>query len=279
MENEYFLGIYEKAFPKQYHWERRFKTARDIGFDFIEFSIDESDERLARLDWDATTCQDFLAIKNTYDVCVPTMCLSGLRKFPLGASDPSIRSMGLDTLLTAIRLASRLGLSVVQVAGYDVYNEESTETTRENFKHHIEIALTEAQKLKIVLAIENMETRATDSLTKVMEYINYFDSPFLQIYVDIGNLIAMGNDLASQLRIAQGHIAAFHIKDVMPKICRDIPFGQGIVDFDQVFAEIKHIGFKGLLLLEMWANSHSDPIEEMAKAYSFITSKIQLARP
>jgi L-ribulose-5-phosphate 3-epimerase UlaE len=65
----------------------------------------------------------------------------------------------------------------------------------------------------------------------------------------------------------------------MPKICRDIPFGQGIVDFDQVFAEIKHIGFKGLLLLEMWANSHSDPIEEMAKAYSFITSKIQLARP
>ena len=45
------LGIYEKALPKDIDWVERIKLVKECGYDFVEISIDETDERLARLDW------------------------------------------------------------------------------------------------------------------------------------------------------------------------------------------------------------------------------------
>ena len=45
------IGIYEKATPKHFNWLERLNFAKELGFDFVELSIDESDERLARLEW------------------------------------------------------------------------------------------------------------------------------------------------------------------------------------------------------------------------------------
>ena len=43
-------GIYEKAFSPDVSWRERLMRAKELGFDFVEISIDETDERLARLD-------------------------------------------------------------------------------------------------------------------------------------------------------------------------------------------------------------------------------------
>ena len=45
------LGIYEKALPAGECWLERLQLAKQLGFDFVEMSVDETDERLARLDW------------------------------------------------------------------------------------------------------------------------------------------------------------------------------------------------------------------------------------
>ena len=45
------IGIYEKATPTHFTWLERLNFAKELGFDFVEMSIDERDERLARLDW------------------------------------------------------------------------------------------------------------------------------------------------------------------------------------------------------------------------------------
>ena len=45
------LGIYEKALPKDISWFERLTLAKELGFDFVEMSVDETDERIARLDW------------------------------------------------------------------------------------------------------------------------------------------------------------------------------------------------------------------------------------
>lgn len=44
------IGIYEKATPTHFTWLERLNFAKELGFDFVEMSIDERDERLARLD-------------------------------------------------------------------------------------------------------------------------------------------------------------------------------------------------------------------------------------
>ena len=48
------VGLYEKALPPELSWEERLAAAGEAGYDFIDISIDESDERLARLDWSAS---------------------------------------------------------------------------------------------------------------------------------------------------------------------------------------------------------------------------------
>ena len=50
-QKKFRLGIYEKAMPASLDWEARLQKAKEAGFDFVEISIDESDERRARLDW------------------------------------------------------------------------------------------------------------------------------------------------------------------------------------------------------------------------------------
>ena len=42
------IGIYEKALPKDLSWAQRFAAARDAGYDFLEMSVDETPERMAR---------------------------------------------------------------------------------------------------------------------------------------------------------------------------------------------------------------------------------------
>ena len=45
------IGLYEKALPATLDWEQRLTIAQQAGFDFLEISIDETEHRLARLDW------------------------------------------------------------------------------------------------------------------------------------------------------------------------------------------------------------------------------------
>ena len=48
MAKAYTLGLYEKAMPKDLSWKEKMLAAKGAGFDFIEISIDETDEKLAR---------------------------------------------------------------------------------------------------------------------------------------------------------------------------------------------------------------------------------------
>ena len=42
------LGIYEKALPAGECWLERLQLAKTLGFDFVEMSVDETDDRLSR---------------------------------------------------------------------------------------------------------------------------------------------------------------------------------------------------------------------------------------
>lgn len=43
MFHGHLLGLYEKALPAEWSWERRLSAARELGFDYMEISIDETD--------------------------------------------------------------------------------------------------------------------------------------------------------------------------------------------------------------------------------------------
>ena len=86
------LGIYEKALPQDLTWKEKFNLIHELGFNFLEFSIDESDERLARLDWTREQRADFRNAMWETNSRINTLMLSGHRRYPLGSADPAIRA-------------------------------------------------------------------------------------------------------------------------------------------------------------------------------------------
>ena len=97
-------------------------------------SLDETDARLARLDWSPEQRLALVKAVAETGVRVPSMCLSAHRRFPLGSEDDAVRHQGLEIMRKAIRPAQDVGIRVIQLAGYDVYYQQANDETRRRFR-------------------------------------------------------------------------------------------------------------------------------------------------
>ncbi len=274
------IGLYEKALPDSLDWEERLISVRDTGYSFMEISIDKTDERIERLKWDSTKKKKLREITEKIGIPLLTMCLSGNRRFPIGSSFPDIQKKGMELITDAIYFASQMGIRIVQIAGYDVVaGEKSTDLSKETFCINLKKSVKLAASLGVMLALENINNEFSDSLDKIMRYIKDINSPWLQIYPDIGNLTAMKQDVAKQLQSYPNHIAAIHVKDTQTGIVRNIPFGEGIVNFISAFKVLKNINFYGPLTIEMWSNGKSveDSLSSAEHANKWVLEKMRLS--
>ena len=167
-ENRYRLGLYEKSMPNSLNWKQKLEIAKKSGFDFVELSIDETDEKLDRLNMTAQERVNLAAVMSEAGIRFETMCLSGHRKYPLGSPDDATRARGLQIMEKAIILARDLGIRMIQIAGYDVYYEDSTEQTRALFAGSLQKSVQLAAKYGVLLAFETMETFFQNTFKKAI---------------------------------------------------------------------------------------------------------------
>lgn len=275
------FGLYEKALPVEMNWNKRLETASLLGFDFIEISIDEKNERIERLDWNAKDLKAFNEIIKNSDLWINSMCLSAHRRYPFGSSDLKKRKKAREIMKKAIVFAKETGISIIQLAGYDVYYEESTDDSKKWFYEGLESSCKIAEKYGIILAMEIMDTPFLNSITKNKYYEDKLNSPNYKVYPDIGNLSAWGNDIEKELEIGGDSIVAVHLKETLA-VTKDFPgqfkcveFGKGCVDFVTAFKKLEQIAFTGPYLMEMWTDSEKDDIEEIKKSKKLIESKFE----
>lgn len=279
MEN--LFGIYEKALPKNVDWRSRLELAKNFGFDFVEISIDESDERLKRLYWSREEKFNLAKSIQETGVKILTMCFSGHRRYPLGSHDEEIRNKALELMEKAIEFASDTGIRVIQLAGYDVYYEESDEQTKQLFLKGLKESVRMAAKRQVMLAMEIMDTSFLNSITKYMYYDEILGSPWFTVYPDLGNLSAWGNDVEAELEKGFKKIVAVHIKDTLAVTesfegkFKEVQFGEGCVDFVKAFKKLKSLGYKGPFLIEMWSEKAADPAAEIKKAKQWVEEKLR----
>lgn len=264
------LGIYEKALPYNLSWPERLETARQLGCEHVELSVDETDERIARLDWGPQERAALRQAMRDTGIPIKSMCVSAHRRFALGSADARTRQVGLDILKKAIDFAVDTGLRLVMVAGTDVYYEDSSEESRARFVDGLACGLEWAGAAGVMLALENWDVPLYGSLHTMVELVRRFHSPWLQLYVDIGNLAFMGYDVVSELETAKGHIAAMHVKDAKPCQLRHVPLGKGAVPFVPAFAKLAEIGFHGPMVLEMWTENDANAVQAVAEACALI---------
>ncbi len=272
------FGIYEKAVRPQ-SFEDMFRDARKAGYQSFELSIDASNGRLKRLFWGKKEAAEVWQAALRQDMKILTMCLSGHKRFPLGSSDPEITSAGMKIMEKALELGGRLGISIIQLSGFDVYDqEERTEETRKRYVDNVFRASRMAERACVMLAIEPVEGNLL-AVRDTMEVVRKIDSHCLQIYPDVANINSLGINPIQELPCGKGHIAAVHMRDSLPGIYdATIPFGSGYLDFDGVFRKLDEIGFCGPLVVEMWNTERTEYMEWIRQAREYMETHIRKVR-
>ncbi len=276
------IGIYEKALPNSFTWEEKFRAAKKAGFDYMELSIDESDERLARLDWTDEDIETLRSVMRFTGISFPTMCLSGHRKYPFGSKDPATRKKAMEIMEKTINLSVKLGIRCIQLATYDVYYEDSDEETKKLFLEGMKEAVAMASRAGVILATEIMDTQFVGTIVRALHYLKEIPSPYFKIYPDMGNLSNFSNDVTGEFEIGIPETVAIHVKETKPGVFKEVPFGEGEVKFTEIFTKLKDLNYQGMFLIEMWAdNSSSQSVEQatekISDAYKFVTKKMQEA--
>ena len=258
MDRMYKIGLYEKAMPKDIAWKEKSQVAKSAGYDYIEISIDETDEKLARLDWSDAQIRDVISVAYGESMSFGSICLSGQRRYALGDKD---ETKSLEILEKAIRFARIAGIPVIQMAGYDTYYAQSTEETEKRFRKNLALGTAVAAKEGIILAFETMETPFMDTMEKAMRRILPIASPYLGVYPDIGNLnnaaLLYKSDILADMEKGKGHIVAAHIKETMPGKYREVPFGTGVVDFERILKKLWQLGVRRYVT-ELWYTGNDD---------------------
>lgn len=277
---KYILGLYEKSMPNTLSWKEKLLCAKECGYDYIEISIDETDEKLSRLDMSKEERKELLDIMFECDIPISSMCLSGHRKYPLGSLNKETRDKGMEIMRKAIDLACDLGIRIIQLAGYDVYYEEGNEETKKYFENNLRKSVEMAAQKGVILAFETMETEFMNTVEKAMEYVKLIDSPYLKVYPDCGNVtnaaLKYGTEAVDDFILGKGHIAAVHLKETIPGKFREIPFGTGHVNFEEIIAVSLDLGVRRFTT-EFWYVNNDDWKDVIKYNRKFIDEKFSSA--
>ena len=271
------VGLYEKALPDAMSWKKRLMTALKAGYQFVEMSIDETDHRIRQLYWDAGQKKTLVKVVQDSEVKIESMCLSGHRRFSFGSRERSNREKAQDMMKRAIDMSCELGIKTIQIAGYDVYYEESNEVTRKRYVEGLEWAAELAERHCIMLGIENVERPEIDCIKGALKYVELVNSPWLQLYPDFGNSAANGYNVTEDIAAGTGHLVGMHIKDTKPGVHRNVGFGEGIVPFIEAFKMFNRIQYHGPFVIEMWNQDDPDAEKVVRQALTWVQEKMRSA--
>jgi len=146
--------------------------------------------------------------------------------------------------------------SVLHVARPDPKGSfmENYRSTQETIKQ----AIPHAEKKRIHILIENVwNTFLIEPLT-MARYIDELDSPYVQAYFDVGNVVRWGWP-QHWIEVLGKRIIKIHVKEYNLKVAMsegmskgfDFPIGQGSIEWDRVCGELKKIDYRGWATAEV----------------------------
>ncbi len=223
----------------------KFRLARKCGFEGIE----------------AYPMDDLEAAKRLGDaareagVPIHSICYGGW-KYPLSDPNPENVEKGLRELENALRTAKATGADTVLLVPAVV-----TETVgyREAWERsHAEIAkvLPQAEELGIVIAVENVWNKFLLSPLEFARYVDEFQSPWLQAYFDVGNVILFGFS-QDWIRTLGKRIRKIHLKDFRRQGYEWVNLREGDVNWQEVRRALVEIGYEGYLTPELSAGDET----------------------
>ncbi|WP_312501550.1 L-ribulose-5-phosphate 3-epimerase [Lacrimispora sp.] len=254
----YRLGLYEKSMPGELPFEEKFKAAKETGYDFIEMSIDETEEKISRLDFSDARILMLQSLSLDIGIRFESICFSAQRKFPLGSLLDGAADAAVELFKKCVDFAVKMGIRIIQAQGYDCfYGETSSAETREKFLDNLKLCMEYASAHGVMVGFETMENEFMNTVEKAMYFVNQAKMPYLSVYPDVGNIWNGADDIYQDLECGRSHICSVHLKETLPGRFREIPYGEGQVDFEKVIQTTRQLGIHRYVA-EFWYTDEAD---------------------
>lgn len=188
---------------------------------------------------------------------------------------PEERSRRIDFLKRCVDLAAALTSDAVSFwAGQlkeDLPREEALQRLAAGCREVIDYAAAKQVKL----AFEPEPGMLIETLADFKELLALVDHPCFGLTVDIGHLQCMGElPISAHLLPWRDRIFNIHIEDMRQGVHDHLRFGEGEIDFADVFAGLRQIDYQGGLHVELSRHSHMAP-EALRESFSFLQSALQ----
>lgn len=255
-------GINAWCFPDGLEADSLFKKAKKLGFNGIELNVEEKEDAIFTLE---STTEEVGHIKETavqYDMEIFSISTDMLWKYPLSSESEGTRHKGIKIVEKMIMIASQCKAKTVLVVpglvteavAYDVAYKRAMEAL-------IKLS-TLAEEKKIHIAIENVWNKFLLSPLEMFDFIEQINSPFVGVYLDIGNVVYTGYP-EQWLQILSDKIVGVHIKDFrgsVGNIDGFVPLLAGDINWDEISNALLSTNYNGYIAPEIPPHSHHPEI-------------------
>ena len=212
-------------------------------------------------------------------LAITDVCCSTHWSKPLSHPDAAIRQEGIDGMIVALEDANAYGtdavLLVPGVVNENVTYDECWHRSAEGIKK----LLPTAEKLKVMICVENVWNNFFLSPLEACRYVDQFNSPYVKFYFDCGNILIYGwpeqwiNILGD--RIGRIHIKEFS-KQKADKEGRGAGFRaqltEGDVNWEKVMAALR-TNYKNVwLTTEQGSSKTLEDLKDLNKRFEKILS-------
>lgn len=239
------------AFPEDWSLEKIFTAARKAGFAGVEVALAESGEIHLNATRDDIECIRTLAKKAGIELF--SVATGLFWRYSLTSNNPDEREKAILIAKKQLDIAAWLECeSVLMIPGmvteavsYDRAYKQAFDVISELEKY--------ARERNVVIGLENVWNRFLLSPLEFKGFIDAINSPFVQVYFDVGNVVKEGYP-EQWIEVLGKRITKVHFKDykrdvgTMAGFC-DILTGD--VDYPAVMASLRAAGYDGWLTAEV----------------------------
>jgi L-ribulose-5-phosphate 3-epimerase len=228
------------SLPQSLPFAPRMRMARDHGFEAIELDVGDGPVDALRRAADSAR----IPIHSVHN-------WENYRK-PLSSPDPAVRDAGIAATLATLESAAVMGagqvLLIPGVVAADASYEQVFTRTQDVIKRAI---LPEAERLGIMLVVENVWNGFLLSPYDCARYVEGFASAHLRLCLDVGNVVFGRPE--GWIDIAGHCLGSLHLKDLRHdhelRRYEVVRVGEGDIDWPAVRAALARAGYSGWAVL------------------------------